>query len=178
MSDFTTAARPYARAVFEYAQEKKALDQWSEILAFMAAVASEPEIKVIFDSPKLNHSERAEFFLKVCADKQTPTAANLVKLLAENRRLPVIPSIAAQYEEYRALAENQVEATIISAQAVSASEQKRIKAALEKRLGKQITLKTEIDESLIGGAVIKAGDTVIDGSLKARVGKLATQLLS
>lgn len=178
MSDFTTAARPYARAVFEHAQQKKTLDQWSEALAFMTAVAVESKIKALFDSPKLNHSERAELFIKVCKDKLIPQAASLVKLLAENRRLQVIPQIALQYEEYRAQAANRVEATLVSAQSVSESEQQRIKVALEKRLGKQVTLKTEINENLIGGAVIKAGDTVIDGSLKARVSKLTAQLLS
>ena len=177
MSDFTTAARPYAKAVFELGKEGKALDKWSSSLAFSAAVASDAQMQAALSSPKLTQAQRAEVFLAACKGDISKEAENLVRVLAENNRLVILPNIAEQFEELRAAAENVLDATIISASALTDKQSKAYAAALEKRLGKKVQLKSEVDTSLLGGAIIRAGDNVIDGSLKGRMQQLAHELL-
>ena len=181
MADYTTIARPYARAVFELAQAQKAFSEWSTLLGFMAAVAQDATVERLLVDPKLPIDKRIECLLALCKDqinkKIKKSSESFVRLLADNQRLYIIPDVAKQYEQYRAAAESTIEATIVAPQAVSKDQQKSIAGALEKRLGKKVALETEIDETIIGGAVIKAGDLVIDGSIKGQLGKLTTALL-
>lgn len=177
MSDFITVARPYARAAFEYAQAHNAVNAWSDSLGLLAAVVKDPAMQTLLDNPRLSRAQRAELLVKVCGDKLDQAGKNLVNLLAENGRLKALPEIAEQYEVYRAELEGTVEATLVSAQAASDEQIRKIAKALETRLGKKVNLQSEVDESLIGGAVIKAGDLVIDGSLKSRLEKLSTAIL-
>lgn len=177
MSRFTTIARPYASAAFEYARDKKALGSWSGQLALLAAVASDPQLHELLEDPRLTRDRRGELVLKVCGDKLGEEAANLVKLLAENNRLAALPDIAEQFEQHRAEYEGTVEATVISARPLSAAQEKAIVESLKARLNKNVSLNKQVDESLIGGAVVKAGDWVMDGSMKARLTKLNAALL-
>jgi F-type H+-transporting ATPase subunit delta len=176
MSEITTAARPYARAAFEVAKEKGTLQVWSDQLAFMAAVANDPQMRAVLDSPALTRSQRADLMISVCGDHIDDQAKNLVKLLAENGRLAVLPEIAALYEVMRAEAEGSVDAEVISAQDVSDAQLAKIAEALKGRLGREVKLTTRIDDSLIGGAIVRAGDLVIDGSIRGRLAKLAAAL--
>lgn len=177
MSDFITVARPYARAAFEYAQAHNAVTAWSDSLGLLAAVVKDPAMQALLDNPRLSRTQRAELLIKVCGDQLDAAGKNLVNLLAENGRLKALPEIAGQFEFYRAQLEGTVDATLVSAQAASDEQLKKIAKALETRLGKKVNLQSEVDESLIGGAVIKAGDLVIDGSLKSRLEKLSAAIL-
>lgn len=177
MASLTTIARPYARAAFEYARSKKAVEQWSGQLALLAALVQDDTLQPLLSNPKLTRNERAALLIKVGDKKLDESARNFISLLAANGRLDVLPEIAAQFEHLRAEQESTLEVQLISAQAVPKAEQDAIVKALEKRFGKKVELQTEKDESLIGGAVIKAGDLVIDGSVKSRLQKLATALL-
>lgn len=177
MASLTTIARPYARAAFEYARSKKAVPQWSEQLALLAALVRDAMLQTLLHNPKLTRPERAALLIKVGDKKLDEAARNFVNLLAANNRLDVLPEIAAQFERLRAEQESTLEVRLVSAQAVPKAEQDAIVKALEKRFGKKVELQTEKDESLIGGAVIKAGDLVIDGSVRSRLQKLATALL-
>ena len=177
MSESVTIARPYANAAFEYARDGKILKQWSEQLTFLAAVSKDPKMSRLLDDPRLSRQQRADLLLKVCGDRLDSGGINLVKLLADNNRLSFIPAIAAEFEILNAEYEGTIEATVISAKDVPAAQRKKITESLEKRLQKKVTLKCEIDPTLIGGAVIKAGDLVIDGTLKTRLTKLNAALL-
>lgn len=177
MASFTTVARPYARAAFEYARSRKAVPQWSDQLALLAALVRDDRLQSLLHSPKLTRPERAALLVKVGDKKLDEAARNFVGLLAANNRLEVLPEIAVQFERLRAEQESTLEVRLISAQNVPKAEQEAIVKALEKRFGKKVELHTEKDETLIGGAVIKAGDLVIDGSYKSRLQKLATALL-
>ena len=177
MASLTTIARPYARAAFEYARSKKAVPQWSEQLALLAALVQNEKLQPALNNPKLTRPERAALLVKVGDKKLDEAARNFISLLAANNRLDVLPEIAAQFERLRAEQESTLEVQLVSAQTVPKAEQEAIVKALEKRFGKKVELQTEKDESLIGGAVIKAGDLVIDGSVKGRLQKLATALL-
>ena len=176
MSDNTTAARPYARAVFETAQGDSSQANWSELLVFMSSVVSIEDVSAALESPHMGANEKGELMIDICGDKLTDANRNFIKLLAENGRLKLLPEIAALYEEFRAEAESKIEATVTSAYPLSDAQQQAITEALKKKLGCDVTLVTETDESLIGGVVIRAGDLVIDGSAKAKLASLAQSL--
>jgi len=172
----TTLARPYAEAVFRLAQERKNLAAWSEMLTLASALARDPQMGRLIDNPRVPRARFVEFFLDVAGKKLDKDGANLVRLLAENRRIQLLPEIAALYEELRASAEARVEAEVASATAVGADQLKTIAAALKARLGRDVQLATRIDPALIGGVVIRAGDLVIDGSVRGKPKALATHL--
>lgn len=176
MSELTTLARPYARAVFELAQAAGSLDAWSDELAFMAAVANDPQLKALMDSPKLTSEQRADIFNQVCVDKTSDAGKNLVKLMAENGRMAALTDVAALFEVMKNEAQGQVDARVVSAQPVSDEQQAAIAKALKERLGREVRLNVSVDESLMGGAVVYAGDLVIDGSIRGRIDKIAISM--
>jgi F-type H+-transporting ATPase subunit delta len=181
MSDFETAARPYAKAIFELATGEGNLQDWGDSLQVAAVVASDAGMQAMFELPSMLASEQCELFLSVMTGvKDAPEVSadfrNLVALLAENNRLVVIPSIATNFETLKQEAEGKIEVQVRTAQKLSAKQQEAMAKSLAKKLGKEITVTTEIDESLIAGAIIRAGDMVIDGSAKGRLDKLTTVL--
>ncbi len=176
MAEKSTIARPYAQAVFEQATASKSLKKWSENLALASAVAQDSGLQGVVGNPRLSKAELVDLFLGVCGDKFDDAAKNLVKLLVENGRLTVLPEIAVLYEEYRAEAEKTVQAEVVSAFPVTSAQQTRIKKALKARLGCEVELVCTTDNSLVGGAIIRAGDMVIDGSVTGQLEKLTHAL--
>lgn len=172
MSELTTAARPYARAAFDIATTHGEQHQWTDMLGLMAALAYDPTMIALLDSPGLSQSQAAEMFISVCQDQIDQRGKNFIKLLAENGRIKFLPEIASLYEHYRAEAEGSIDAEVISASEVTEAQLTKIAASLKQRLGKEVRLTSKIDESLIGGAIIRAGDMVIDGSVRGRLDKL------
>ncbi|MGH8026154.1 MAG: F0F1 ATP synthase subunit delta [Pseudoxanthomonas sp.] len=173
MSQALTLARPYARAAFSMAQDENALAKWSNALGFAAQVAADPRAASLLLNPQLTHAEAVSLLSVDGADE---SFSRFLALLAENRRLPQLPEIAGLYEELKAEAERVVKATVTSAAELPAGELDVLKAALKKRFGREVELSTAIDASLIGGAVIDAGDVVIDGSLKGKLSRLQAAL--
>lgn len=169
-------ARPYARATFTLAREAGDLAGWSERLALLAAVAGDARVAERLRAPRLTRAERGRLILDICGEHLDEGARNLVRLLAENGRLPLLAEIAAQFEALRAQAEGRLDAHVTSARELTQSQQDAIAESLRRRLEREIRLHCEVDESLIGGAVIRAGDLVIDGSLKGRLQRLASRL--
>lgn len=176
MAELITIARPYAQAVFKRAMETDSLSTWSDMLGLAAAVAEDERMARLASSPRVDRTEFSDMFIEICGEGLNDEGRNLIKTLAYNRRLALLPKIAEVYEAYRAEAERMVEAEMISAFPVEESEANEIAQALESRLGRKVKLTTSTDESLIGGAVVRAGDMVIDGSVRGRLGKLATAL--
>lgn len=176
MSEFVTAARPYARAIFELAEAGKGEKKWSEQLLFMSTVAADENMREALDNPRFSKQQTAELFIQVCDQQVNEQGRNLIKLLAENDRLVLLPEITVLYEQLRSEAEGSIDAEVISAFEVSDGQQKAIAKSLKKRLGRDIKLTTRIDTSLMGGAIIRAGDLVIDGSLQGRLRKITGAL--
>ena len=179
MSDFDTAARPYARAIFELAQEESALQAWQDNLTVAAAVAADPDMDALLHQPAMVASKLAELFRSVmqsAGGQADSNFDNLISVLAENGRLAALPAIAVQFEALKQEAEGKIEVHVVSAQEMSADQQQKIADSMAKRLGKEVSLTTEIDESLIAGAIVTAGDLVIDGSASGRIGKLTGAL--
>jgi F-type H+-transporting ATPase subunit delta len=184
MADNNTVARPYAQAVFELANDAGNLGPWSESLDIAGQLLADRALVEYLGNPEFNNDQRLEFltglFKKAGAKLLAGGDAkgtNFLKLLLENRRIAVLPEIAEHFEALRAKVENTVDAVVTSATKLSKKQVGEIVAALKARLGCDVKVETEIDENLIGGAVIRAGDVVIDGSLRARLEGLATALI-
>ena len=178
MAELTTLARPYAKAVFAEAQEKNALDAWSDDLAILAAFAADADMAKVLVHPSLTAEQQAQALTDVCGDKLNDAAKNLVAVLAENKRLPLLPEIAALYEELKAQLQNTVDVVVTSAQELNSDQADKLAQALKAKLNCDVRLTSEIDESLIGGAIIRAGDLVIDGSITGKLSKLAEAMKS
>ncbi len=177
MAENSTIARPYAQAAFDIAKEKGDLKSWSDMLQLIAAVSSDAMMSDMIGNPSIEREKITEIIVDVCADKLNDTAKNFVKVLAENGRLNVATEISQAYEEHRAEAEKTVEAEVTSAFPLSDTQIKSVTDALKKRLGREVNLVTKVDESIVGGAIIRAGDLVIDGSVNGQLEKLANTLM-
>lgn len=176
MAEQVTVARPYAQAVFELAQSDKDLKGWSEMLGLLVQIISVNEVWELINSPRLTRAAIADLLNEIGGKRFDGAFQNLVRVLAENRRLGVIPEIAALFEQLRAVAESRVAAEVVSAQTLSEEQQAKIAESLRKRLGREVELSCSVDASLLGGAIIRAGDLVIDGSARGRLDRLAAQL--
>ena len=185
MADNNTVARPYAQAAFEVAQENDALAELSTSFAAAKALLADGQVADFMSRPALADDERLAFLQGLFAEAVgegsvfaggSEHGTNFLKLLLENDRVAVLPEIADQFEALKADVENMVDAVITSASPISEAQQQEMAATLKKRLGRDVNVTTVIDENLIGGAVIRAGDVVIDGSLRARLDGLANAL--
>lgn len=175
MADNSTLARPYAKAVFELARESGQLQSWSASLQSIAGLVADPKIADLIAHPALSRSDLAVVLAKAFGDA-SKEVLSLVRVLIENGRLSVVAEIAAQYEQLRAEAEARVDVEITTAVAVGSAQQEGLAAAIRKRLSRDVNIEWTTDESLIAGAVIRAGDLVIDGSVKSELEKLETAL--
>ena len=179
MAEIATIARPYARAAFRYAAESHALAAWSKLLAAGAAVASDSSAAALFGNPRVVSAELVEFIAGIATASGAAVDSNgrnFLALLAENHRLGLMAEIAAQFEALRAELENTVDVEVTTAMALSDAQRDRLAAALGKRLGRAVRLHERIDADLLGGAIVKAGDLVIDGSLTGRLARLEQQM--
>ena len=176
MADKSTLARPYARAVFQLAQESGSFERWSQRLAIGAAALRNEQVRQLLDDPRRTPAAQVELLVDLCGEPGAPDLANFFRLLADNGRLGVLPEIAAAYETLRDEAEGRIEVEVRSAEPISDTVRASLKSALERRLERAVELENVIDPSLIGGAIIRAGDLVIDGSVRGRLQGLATAL--
>ncbi len=172
MADWSNLARPYAQAVFELAQASDDLASWGDQLDLLAAIAADPALEPLLQNPDFDATHQLDLILGVGGDQVHAEAANLVRLLVQNGRIRVLPAIAALYARKRAEAEQVVAASMTTAAPIDADQQTAFAAALQARLGRRVELDFAVDEDLIGGAVIRAGDWVIDGSVKAQLEQL------
>jgi F-type H+-transporting ATPase subunit delta len=173
MAEKMTVARPYARAVFEIARDSDALAAWSEFLQRGRLAAADERVQALIGNPAVSRDALAGLFVELCGDAAGQDGVNFLKLLADNGRMAWLPEIAAEYELLRAEAENIVDVQLTSAVELDAAQRDSFAASLRKRLGRDVRLHCETDAKLLGGAIIRAGDLVIDGSLFGRLERLA-----
>ncbi len=178
MAESITLARPYAVALFEVAVADKTLDEWSQALATLSAVTADEKVIALMQTPALTAEQQAAALIEVCGDSLPEKGGNMVRLMAENRRLPLLPQVAVLFENLKAEYQKAVEVEVSTAFEISAETVELLTKALAKRLDRQVSLQTRIDSSLIGGAVIRAGDTIIDNSVRGKLKKLAESLNS
>ena len=177
MAEAITVARPYAQAAFLFASAQHTLKDWSEMLSLLAAIADDDSMRELIDSPHLTETQLADLFIQVAGEHVNEKGANFIRVLAANGRLSLLPEIAALFEIKRRDAEGTVQAQLITAYPASESQQAEIIASLRKRLGREVELSCSIDEGLLGGAIIRAGDLVIDGSVRGKLERLGTALM-
>ncbi|PLW83451.1 F0F1 ATP synthase subunit delta [Kineobactrum sediminis] len=178
MAELTTLARPYAKAAFEYARDKQALADWSEQMATVARVSADPHIKAVLQDPAGAGERQADILADVCGDALGSDVKRFLSVLAQNRRLVLLPQISALFDDFRADHEKSVDVEVVSAFELEDEMTQNLVAALGKRLERKVNVRTTTDASLLGGVLIKAGDLVIDGSLRGRLNKLAAALNS
>ena len=178
MAVLTTLARPYARAAFESARADSQLQEWADALAVAASVVDEPKVKQLLAAPGLNSAQKSAAFADVCGSELSDKFKNFVSVLAENKRLALLPFIQALFADLKAQLEKAINVEVTTAYEMTADTQAQLVSALSKKLEREVTLESKIEESLIGGAVIRAGDTVIDGSVKGRLAQLADAMNS
>lgn len=176
MAERITTARPYAKAIFALARESNSLANTAEGLSIGAQVVADPRVHELLGSPHVTPAQLAELVNGIAGAKLDEHGRNFIALLAQNRRLGFLPEIAALFEQMKAEVENAVDVEVTAATALTPEQESRYAAALQKKLGRQVRLHTKVDGSLLGGAVLKAGDLVIDGSIKGRLERLATEL--
>ena len=177
MAEKSTIARPYAQAAFSMAESQGNLKKWSDMLQLVAAVASDDAMQVLIGNPSIDNDKLVELISGICGEGLDQYGQNFVRVLAENKRLDVILEIAELYEAKRAEAESTVEAVVTSASPLSEAQQVQLVAALKKRLGREVTLVTKTDETILGGAIVRAGDLVIDASVTGQLEQLANTLM-
>lgn len=176
MAEKTTIARPYAQAILALAKEQNAMQQWSDMLQYAAVVAADEEMAALIASPKLSDEQLAELFLDICGDKLNEHGKSMIRILAENDRLDILGEVTELFEIERAQSEGIIEAEVISAVELNDAQKGSITESLKKRLGRDVTLNCSVDAAIVGGAIIRAGDVVIDGSVIGKLEKLATAL--
>ena len=176
MAERATIARPYAQAAFEYAREADAFAAWSQGLESAAQIVADPSVAPLTKSPHWTAADLVSLITDVAGAKLNAGMQNFVRVLAENHRLLLLPEIAAHYEKLRAAVENTLDVEVISAVTLSDAQADKLKQALSTRLKRTVRMQNSVDSTLLGGAVVRAGDLVIDGSLKGRLERLATDL--
>jgi F-type H+-transporting ATPase subunit delta len=173
MAELSTLARPYAKAAFEYAMEAGDLQGWSDSLGTASSVAKQSSVDQLLSSPSSTSAEQAAALTDICGEFLGSAGKNFICILSENRRLKLLPQIAHQFEIMKANQEKAIEVDVVSAQPLDEEQQEKLTQALSKKLERKVNMQVSLDKSLLGGAVIRAGDTVIDGSIRGRLTKLA-----
>lgn len=176
MAETGTMARPYARAVFEIAQQADALQAWSKGLAAVAAIVANDDVERIIGSPMISDEKLADSIIGIAADDLPAHGADYVRLLVDNDRLQLAPAIAAQFDVMRAAAEQRVGVSVTSAVEFSEKQKLDLAQSLQQRLSATVDLSFEQDDSILGGAVIRAGDLVIDRSVRAQLDRMQQSL--
>ncbi len=178
MAEVSTIARPYAKAAFECAAQSKELTEWSSMLALASIISQTDKVKLLLDNPSQGHAAKADTFIELCGDALSGSAKNFIRVLAEHKRLSALAAIALDFETLKASLEQSVDVEVASAFELSDGQQEKLKSALRGRWKKNINLQSKVDPSLIGGVVIRAGDMVIDGSIRGKLSQLAESINS
>ncbi len=178
MAELSTVARPYTKAAFESALEQKSLDQWSEMLVLAAQAVQDGQVAELLRNPALSAAQKAGLVVDVCADKLDEQCQNFIHILAENKRLPVLPEISELFDRLKAEQQKSVDVDVTSAFKLTKEQQTKLAQALGAKLDREVNITSSQDKSLIGGLVIRTADLVIDGSVRGKLKKLAEALVT
>ena len=176
MADNATIARPYAKAVFDYAQESNSFDEWTTALDQLAVISGDESFSAVVNDPRVEDSKVTQLLIDLSKDVLPAGGTNFITLLVQNERLDSLHDVQQQYADLVAKAKAIVTADVTTAIALSEDQKSSLIQALEQRLGQKVVLEETIDASLIGGAIVKTGDLVIDGTAKGRIEKLTSTL--
>ena len=178
MAELSTLARPYAKAAFEYAAQAGELQSWSDSLSTAGSVAQQPNVVKLLSSPSVTAQQQATALIEICGDALDERGQNFLTVLSENHRLQLLPEISLQFDVLKANREKAVDVELVAAHELDAEQQQKLSDALSAKLERKVNMQVSLDKNLLGGAVIRAGDLVIDGSIRGRLAKLAESLHS
>ncbi len=173
MAELSTLARPYAKAAFEFARAGDALDNWSVMLGFAAAITADDKVSALLEDPSLTQQQKADRVIGLCTGEMADHGENFIRILAENNRLALLPEIAGLFDQLKGSLEQSVDVNVSSAFELDDAQKQMLADTLGKMLSRKVSLSVEQDKSLIGGVVVRAGDLVIDNSVRGRLAKLA-----
>lgn len=176
MAELATLARPYSKAVFELAKSQGRLDAWARMLELLAAIAGQGPVQQLLDSPELTDSAKAQRLIRICGDDIDDRGRALINLLAVNKRLALIGELREQFDELKAQEEQVLDVEVISAYELTHVQADMLREALQRKFEREVNMTSRVDTGLVGGALIRAGDTVIDGSVRGRLAKLVEAL--
>ena len=176
MAEQSTVARPYAKAAFEYARDHQALDAWSQALAMAGSIVIDRQVAGLLGSPKPSSEQKVSLVADMLGDNADDAFKRFLTTLADQRRLAALDAIADQFEHLRAEYEQRIDVTVVSAYKLDSKQKTKLGNALKKRLNREISITTQVDKALIGGVILRAGDTVIDGSVRGRLNRLSEAL--
>ena len=176
MAETSTVARPYAKAAFEYARDHKALEAWSDMLVKLGQVVAERDAQKLIASPKIATDRKVKMVIEVADISVDDAGRRFLEALGDKGRLSALGAIAEQFERLRADHEKRIDVTVVTAYALDDTQQNKLAGALKKRLNREISITTQVDPKLLGGVVLRAGDTVIDGSVRGRLNRLSEAL--
>ncbi|BES73808.1 F0F1 ATP synthase subunit delta [Marinobacter nanhaiticus D15-8W] len=176
MAELTTLARPYAKAAFQTARDQDKLVEWADSLSFAAQAASDSDMRTVLGSPNLTEARKAEFLIDLFDGSVSEQFRNFVSILSEGKRLALLPEINDLYNAYRADIERVVDVEVTAPFELTEEQQQTLSQALSKKLDRKVSLATKVDPALIGGVVIRAGDMVIDASVRGKIAKLVDAL--
>lgn len=177
MSEAVTLARPYARAILALAADGSAREAWSQRLETLAQIAADPAARAAVRSPNVGDEVVVEVVEQLMGDALGSEGTNFIRLLLENERFLLLGEIASVYEALRAEVEGRIDVTVTSAAPIADEQLKQLATELRRRLQRDVQLSTTVDESLLGGAIVRAGDLVIDGSVAGELQKLSHALV-
>ncbi|KKO49427.1 ATP F0F1 synthase subunit delta [Arsukibacterium sp. MJ3] len=177
MSDLTNIARPYAKAAFDFALEQNDLDGWLQMLVFASEVAKNDQIATLLRTSGIAEKQ-ADLFLQVCGEQLNEQGRNFIKVMAENHRLLALPEVLIGFVNLKAEHEKELTVEVTSAITLSKVQQDKLITALSQRLARKVKLNCSVNPEVVGGMLIKAGDMVIDGSIRGKLDRLATTLRS
>jgi F-type H+-transporting ATPase subunit delta len=175
-ADATTIARPYAEAVFARADESAQLDPWSEMLNFLSAVVADPAVAPVIGNPLVDRQALTDLLLEIGGSHINEEGSNLVRLLVKNGRLALLPEIESLFETLKAEKQRTLNVQVTTAFALKPQQEKSIADTLKAKLGRDVTISSVKDPDLIGGVHIRAGDLVIDGTVRGKLQQLANEL--
>lgn len=178
MAELITVARPYAKAAFEWAQAQGQLAEWSAMLELAGEVSKDEALSSVVDNPSLTSEQKAELFTDICGDKLNEQGRNFVALLAEAKRLTLLPAISELFDQLKAAQERSVNVVVETAFDMNDAQQASLAQALAKKLDRSVNIEARTDKGLIGGVIVHAEDMVIDASVRGRLAKLAESLAS
>ena len=176
--ELTTCARPYAKAAFKLAKEIDQLDEWSQMLTLCASVSRREAVDRMLKNPAMSGSMKADAFISLCEGNLTAELENYIRFLTSRKRISLLPHIDALFEKMKSKDQGYQDVVVTSAYPLSDEQQGQIAEKVGKRLGRTVRMHTQVDSQLIGGVVVKAGDLVIDGSVRSRLTRLADAMIS
>ena len=178
MAELATLARPYARAAFEFARDGDVLEDWSAGLDVVAALCADDKVGSLMADPGRTATAKADTFVQLIGDEHPESLRNFLRLLADSKRLPLLPEIREVFLLMKANQEKSVNMEVTSAFEMGDEQAQRLAQAMGEKLKRQVKVQTAVDRELIGGALIRTGDLVIDGTVRGKLGKLAEAMNS